>query len=677
MSEYQADIAVVGGGLGGIAAALAAAREGKRVVLTEESTWLGGQLTSQLVPPDEHPWIEATGRTRSYAELRDRIRAYYHRSYPLSPAAASEVRLNPGQGGVSALCHEPRAALAAIDEMLAPYEADRRLVVLREHEPVRVTTDGDRIASVTVRDRRSGDEHDLVASYVIDATELGDLLELGGVEHVIGAESRDDTGELHAVDGPAAPLDQQAITWCFALDYLPGEDHTIERPAGYDAWRDYKPEFWPGPLFSWTDVLPTTLEERTEAIFAAPDSPRGGVHRDRWNFRRVLSSAHYPAGRYRSDITVVNWPQVDYWRGPLLGVDETTRDRSLAEAREQALSFVYWMQTEAPTLDGTNGYRGLRLRPDVTGTPDGLAMRPYIRESRRLLAETRVLEEHVGVEARERAGLPDGAATFHDTVGVGSYRIDLHPSTGRDGHEHPRTYVDVSSYPFQIPLGALLPRRVDNLLAGGKNIGTTHITNGCYRLHPVEWNIGEAAGAAASYALDHQVAPGGSGPTSDCSRTSSVTSRRSSASASNGPSGRAPFGTDASGRRRPTHHRRRKLWQFQGHSRSARDWPRGRSSPARRSLSPAAVLAAPRVTATTEEAPQARRACPSGSPATTRTSPSSSRRRWSPSSRSRPGRTSTSRTWTTTTCRPSSLRRSLRAPRPTCSATARRPSPTS
>jgi hypothetical protein len=40
-----------------------------------------------------------------------------------------------------------------------------------------------------------------------------------------------------------------------------------------------------------------------------------------------------------------------------------------------------------------------------------------------------------------------------------------------------------------------------------KNLGTTHITNGCYRLHPIEWNIGEAAGALAAYALDERVAP--------------------------------------------------------------------------------------------------------------------------------------------------------------------------
>ncbi|MEA2594773.1 MAG: hypothetical protein QOF01_1242, partial [Thermomicrobiales bacterium] len=105
---------------------------------------------------------------------------------------------------------------------------------------------------------------------------------------------------------------------------------------------------------------------------------------------------------------------------------------------------------------------------------------------------------HVGVEARGKAR---GAELFADSVGIGSYRIDLHPSTGM------RNYVDVSSYPFQIPLGALIPRRVENLIPANKNIGTTHITNGCYRLHPVEWNIGEVAGAIAAWSLDHDRTP--------------------------------------------------------------------------------------------------------------------------------------------------------------------------
>lgn len=68
-------------------------------------------------------------------------------------------------------------------------------------------------------------------------------------------------------------------------------------------------------------------------------------------------------------------------------------------------------------------------------------------------------------------------------------------------------YVDIEAHPFQIPLGALITVRVDNLLPANKNIGTTHITNGCYRLHPVEWSIGEAVGALVSFCLANGLSP--------------------------------------------------------------------------------------------------------------------------------------------------------------------------
>lgn len=121
-----------------------------------------------------------------------------------------------------------------------------------------------------------------------------------------------------------------------------------------------------------------------------------------------------------------------------------------------------------------------------------------MRESRRIRAEFTVLEQHVGVDARAPL---QGAEVFADSVGIGSYRIDLHPSTRQ------RTYVDISSWPFQIPLGALIPVRVENLLPACKNAGVTHITNGCYRLHPVEWNIGEAAGALAARCIREGLVP--------------------------------------------------------------------------------------------------------------------------------------------------------------------------
>ncbi|TWD75151.1 FAD dependent oxidoreductase [Kribbella amoyensis] len=490
--ELSTDVLVVGGGLGGVAAALTAAKLGRRVVLTEVTDWLGGQLTSQAVPPDEHPWIEQYAAP-GYADLRRRIRDYYRRNYPLRPEVAADPLLDPGRGIVSRFCHEPRVAAAVIEEMLAPWRAGGRITVHLEHEPVAAYSGGDEIEAVTLLDRRTGSELTVTAAYVVDATELGDLLDLAGVEHVVGAESREDTGELHAPE-VADPLDQQAVSWCFALDYRPGEDHTVDRPAGYAHWRDHVAPFWPGPQLSWTDVVPITLQQREWKLFER--GPEQHAHFPLWDFRRILAKSNFQAGTVESDVTVVNWPQIDYWEQPLLGGPDPAA--ALAASRELSLSFLHWMQAEAPRPDGGTGYPGLRLRPDITGAPDGLAKAPYIRESRRIVAEFTVLEQHVGVEAR-----PDGAGSevFADSVGLGRYRIDLHPSTAG------RTYVDIEAYPFQIPLGALIPVRVDNLLPANKNIGSTHVTNGCYRLHPVEWSIGEAVGALAGFCLDRGASP--------------------------------------------------------------------------------------------------------------------------------------------------------------------------
>jgi FAD dependent oxidoreductase len=493
-AQLETEVLVVGGGVGGVAAALAATRLGRRVILTEAADWLGGQLTSQAVPPDENAWIETQLTAASYADFRRRIRQHYRDNYPLTARAAADPLLNPGLGFVSRLCHEPRAALAVIDQLLAPWQSAGRLTVLHEHEAVAADTTGDQITAVTLR-RPDGDEVTITADYILDATELGDLLPLAGVEHVIGAEGRDDTGEPHALP-VANPLNQQAISWCFALDYRPGEDHTIDRPAGYERWRTTVAPFWPGPQLSWTDVEPINLTTRNRPIFRGqPDSAHAN---DLWHYRRILAARQF-AGTPFGDITLVNWPQIDYWQTPLLGVDDSTRAAALGGAYDLSLSFLHWMQTEAPHPDGDGmGYPGLRLRGDVTGTLHGLAKAAYIRESRRIRAELTIVEQHVGVDARPPGA---GSQVFHDSVGIGHYRIDLHPSTAG------RTYVDIESYPFQIPLGALIPIRVDNLLAAGKNIGSTHITNGCYRLHPVEWSIGEAAGAMAAYCVDRGVPP--------------------------------------------------------------------------------------------------------------------------------------------------------------------------
>src|SRR5919106_3372798 len=129
MSATRTQALVVGGGVGGVATALALAESGVDTVLTEPTDWLGGVLTSQAVPPDEHVWIEQFGCTRSYRRLRDEIRRYYRRFYPLTDRARHEQYLNPGGGHVSSLCCEPRVVAAVIDALLAPHRSSRRLRV--------------------------------------------------------------------------------------------------------------------------------------------------------------------------------------------------------------------------------------------------------------------------------------------------------------------------------------------------------------------------------------------------------------------------------------------------------------------------------------------------------------------------------------------------------------------
>ncbi len=499
MTHLACEIAIAGGGVGGVAAALAAARNGRRVILTEETDWIGGQFTSQAVPPDEHGWIEKFGCTATYRAFRNAVRDYYRAHYPLLPEHRANPRLNPGNGWVSPLCHEPRVALAVLEAMLAPHVSSGRILVLRQHRVTAVLPAGrDEVGGFVARDLVRNTAVEIRARYVLDATENGDLLPLSGTEHVTGSESCDDTGEPSAPQ-KASPSNVQAFSVCFVLEELAGENHVIPKPARYDFWRTYIPKLtpsWPGLLLDWAGLNPRTME-RMRYNFD-PHREKPGLFSGLWAFRRIIDRAQFEPGFFRSDVCLVNWPMIDYMEGDLHTCSETERVERVADARQLSLSMVHWLQTEARRPDGGVGWPGLRLRGDLLGTADGLAKAPYIRESRRIRALRTIREQDVSAKFRPGETL---AERYEDSVGIGYYRIDLHPSSGGDN------YIDVPSLPFRIPLGALVPVRMTNLLPAAKNIGTTHLTNGCYRLHPVEWNIGEAAGEPAAFCLERKTTP--------------------------------------------------------------------------------------------------------------------------------------------------------------------------
>ncbi len=235
--------------------------------------------------------------------------------------------------------------------------------------------------------------------------------------------------------------------------------------------------------------------------FDSPDTRKHGfdpeARKGFWTYRRIADRDLFEPGFYPGDITIVNWPQNDYAFGQICEVSPGEAAKHRERGKQLSLSLLYWLQTEAPRPDGGTGWKGLRLRPDVVDTEDGLAKHAYIREGRRIQAEFTVLEQHITTEARmQETGLSKAevrATPFADSVGIGSYWMDLHITTRGDSSKFG------STLPFQIPLGSLLPQRVENLLPACKNLGVTHLTNGAYRLHPIEWNIGEAVGALAAF----------------------------------------------------------------------------------------------------------------------------------------------------------------------------------
>ncbi len=488
--DEPCEILIAGGGTGGVAAALAAARAGRRVVLLEETDWLGGQMTSQGVSAlDEHEHIEAFGGTASYYRFREMLRDHYRAR---AETEAGRPDFNPGDCWVTRLAFEPAVAVGVIERMLQPHVAAGRLVIHRRTKVVAATTEGDRVTAVVARGL---DDDRLVRFHpelVIDATELGDLLPLCGAEHVVGAETIDQTGERQAQPKEPKPHCVQSFTYTFACERRDdGESHVIPRPEKYEHYRSAQPyslriEVHGGEIYGEQSGW---LEYR---LYDRMPGTKGGL----WTYRRLLDRARF-ARSIGHDVTMFNWPGNDYRDRSILDCAPIDAARALQDAKRVSLGFLHWLQTEAPATGERRGAPEIRLRPDVMGTIDGLSKHPYIRESRRIKALKTIVEQEVS--AHHQQG-PRGAH-FPDSVGIGWYPIDIHRSGPEDVGASCRTK------PFQIPLGALLPVRIANLIAGGKNLGTTHITNGCYRLHPVEWNVGEAAGALAALALDERVAP--------------------------------------------------------------------------------------------------------------------------------------------------------------------------
>jgi|AntRauMFilla1563_2_1112583.scaffolds.fasta_scaffold00185_9 hypothetical protein len=306
---------------------------------------------------------------------------------------------------------------------------------------------------VTVSKDGSKRKTKVEGTIIIDATEYGDILASAGVPYEIGMDDP-------AVEplGPGRNDIIQDLTWVAILkDFGEGADKTIPKPANY----------------------------KTEEFSASCMSEENLVGLD---CQKMLDYGKLPNNKY-----MLNWPNSG--NDAYINVIEATaeeRAAALEEAKQTTLRFIYFIQHDL-------GFKHLGIADDEFPTKDGLALIPYNRESRR--AETLV---HLTVA--DLANQYTGQRPLYRTgIALGDYPIDHHHTKNLDSPKIEFIEIKIPSY--NVPIGSLIPKKVENLIIAEKNIGVSNIVNGSTRLQPVVLGIGQAAGTIAAHAVKENIQP--------------------------------------------------------------------------------------------------------------------------------------------------------------------------
>ncbi len=399
---------------------------------------------------------------------------------------------------------------------------------------------------------------------VIDATETGELVALADVPYRLGLDPRSPRDPSSASEA-GDPFCTQGFTYTFAFEQT-ADPQPQTMPPFYPRYAPYY-GFDANPAIANFNAVFTyrriwsaqpRSSRRVPAVGGSLPKP-GDISMQNW----VWGNDYRPGTA--QDNLIYTREQLQQ-RGELTpgGWQGGLRPETLRHGEELALGFYYWLvagttnsQPAGQKVPHPN-HRLLQGLDSPMGTGHGLSKYPYIREARRIIgrpsygyAQGFTIDEvdiskadyrqaiyraNLSPDAYRQlwlglAGLQTAAAIIHDTppeqivrrmrsriypdsVGIAQYAIDFHPCMAdsppeRPGNtERPGTRLGHGqAYPAQIPLRALIPQRIDNLLVAGKSIATSHMTAAAYRVHAFEWSVGIAAGTTASFALTEGVLP--------------------------------------------------------------------------------------------------------------------------------------------------------------------------
>jgi hypothetical protein len=398
--------------------------------------------------------------------------------------------------------------------------------------------------------------------YVIEATETGEIIALADVPYRLGIDPRSYL-EPSSSSSQQEPYCTQGFTYPFAMKAT-ADPQPQTKPAYYDRYAPYfsyeaqrLASF--DLLFTYRRIWSPQPGEPTKfgTIGFTKPTP-GDISMQNWTWGNDYrpGTAKDNLIYTREQLQKIGQLKPGGWRGGL-------RTDTLRKGEENSLSFYYWLVAGTTDSRLGNGVKQPNLNNKLLkglkspmGTEHGLSKYPYIRESRRIIGRPSYGDDfainEIDISRRNYqddyyrqtlspdayrqlqatlAGLegldvlsgqisPDAvlrrkrSTIYPDSVGIGHYAIDFHPCMTQSPPEKPGNTERVGerrgagkSYPFQIPLRALIPQKIDNLLVTGKSIAVSHIAAAAYRVHSFEWSAGAAAGTTAAFALNHQILP--------------------------------------------------------------------------------------------------------------------------------------------------------------------------
>lgn len=435
-SDY--DVVVVGGGTSGTCAAVQSARLGTKTLLLESTPWLGGMLTSAGVSAVDGNYRLPSGL---WGEFRDALAQYYGSLDALKTGWVSNVQFEPSVG------NQIFQTWVAAQSSKLMYQKNTFVTRLqRVPEGWKVTFNKD------------GKQQTIKASYIIDATELGDIAKMAGLSYRVGMDNKFETGESQAPD--VANNIVQDMTYVITVKQY-DSPHLIARPEGYDP-----------------------KEFRNSCVCRYNDST---AWQKPWSPEMMLSYGKLPNSKF-----MLNWPI--FGNDTYLNDIEYTpsqRDSLWLVAKATSMRYLYFMQHEL-------GMTTLGI-VDEYPTPDHLPFIPYYREGRRFKGVVQFTLNDILLPYSQKLPL------YRTTIAVGDYPVDHHHHA-YIGKDLPQLkFPSIPSY--GVPLGIIIPEKEDRLLLAEKSVSVTNLVNGTTRLQPVSMQIGQAAGTLASLAIKEKCTP--------------------------------------------------------------------------------------------------------------------------------------------------------------------------